>query len=192
MMCRPLVVTSAEHECVVPRGLGGDPDALGLQVFLDCLHATLAPEAAALVAAKRRGEAGGAVVVDPYRSGLKVVAHVERAMQVARPHSGSQTEQRVIGDAKRVAFVVERHHCQHRAEHLFARDAHVVAHAGEDGGRNELPLPVFGPAECMAAQHAGGTLGLGDVDVVEDLAELPRRGDGADLGVHVGRVADLG
>src|SRR4030095_14426410 len=57
---------------------GGNPHALHLQVLLDHLLPALAAETGPLVAAERRQIAHRAIGVDPHRSGLELVGHLER------------------------------------------------------------------------------------------------------------------
>jgi hypothetical protein len=59
----------------------------------------LSPQAAALVSAEGRGEAYGAVGVDPYCAGLKVLREADGPAEVPCPDSGSQSVVDVIGCA---------------------------------------------------------------------------------------------
>ncbi len=113
-------------------------------------------------------------------------------MQALRPYAGCETELGVVGDAQRIGLVVERDHREHGPEDFFLRNAHVVGDAREDGGRHELALSVALAGERMAAEHALGAAGLGDLDVVQDFLKLRFCSDGPDLGFHLCRIAHDG
>src|SRR6188474_335056 len=63
------------YERIRHRRRGGNPHAFHLQVFLDHVLTALAPDAGALVSAKRREIAHGAIRVDPHRTRLESVGH---------------------------------------------------------------------------------------------------------------------
>src|SRR6185503_4580115 len=92
------------YERIRHRRRGGNPHAFHLQVFLDHVLTAIAPDAGALVSAKRREIAHGAIRVDPHRTRLESVGHRQRPAHVLRPDASGQTIHHVIPDRDRFFF----------------------------------------------------------------------------------------
>ena len=91
-------------------------------------------------------------VVDHHRAGFDLLGHRFAATTVGGPHTGSQPEVAVIGQANGLLVGVERRHRQHRAEGFLLDDAHVRRHIGQQRRRVEV-WPQFGQA-LSAPQQA--------------------------------------
>ncbi len=160
---------------------------------MHALDAVLTPEAAHLVAAKRRHVADCAIGVDPDRAGADGRGDLDGALDRLRPDTGRKPERDVVGDLDGFLVGLEADDRQHRSEDLFLRDTHPVGYAGEDRRLHE----EFAVAACRAAgrpaaQQALRAFRLRDLDVLQDLLVLRRGRDRADLRCRIHRVADAG
>src|SRR5262249_54524598 len=99
---------SAQHEGIGHLSRRTDPDTLLLEIFIDCFLAALAPQAAALVAAKRRHETDRTVGVDPDGTGTQPLGHQQRTPDVLCPHTGGQAVHRIVGNRDRLVLICER------------------------------------------------------------------------------------
>src|SRR5689334_14939646 len=94
------------------------PDRLDLRVQLESSLAHLTPEAALLVATKRRRRVEHVVAVDPDRTRLEAVGEAMRLVDVARPDGGGEAVGRVVAGGEDLARVLERRRADDRAEDL--------------------------------------------------------------------------
>ena len=140
----------------------------GKQVGVHVLHlhhlcqahlAVGAADAAELEPAVRRlGDAKARDhVVNHHRAGLDPLCHALAATTICRPHTGSQAEVAVVGQANGLVVGVEGRDGKDRAEGLLLDDAHVLRHVGEQRRRVEV-RPEFGQAlsalqQARAMQH---------------------------------------
>src|SRR6202041_2747154 len=131
-----------------------DPHALGLQIISDGVDTALASDARALVAAKWRHVAPGAVGVHQHSSGYHPLRHHQRPPNALRPDAGGEPVYGVIGDANRFLFVVKRNYRKHGTEDLFIRNTHLRIHIGEDGRLHEPARSTFLALRRSASQPA--------------------------------------
>src|ERR1700730_447459 len=110
-----------------------DVNLLGLEIFLDSPRAELATEAGLLVAAPRCFDVSRLHVIDPDDAGTQRLYDAESLVDVASPHCRREAIGRVVGDAYRVGFTVERNHRCDRTENLFTRDSRAVFYVVENG-----------------------------------------------------------
>src|SRR5579863_5677394 len=95
---------------------------LGLEIFLESPRAELAPKARLLVATPRSFHIRRLHVVHPHDSGPQRFDDAKCLIDVTRPYGGGEPVWRVVRDADRVAFAIERNHRCNRAENFFPRD----------------------------------------------------------------------
>src|SRR5438552_11637269 len=154
-----------------------EPDALYLRVEVERVAAQLAPVAALLVAAEGRTRVEDVVAVDPHRSGADGARHPVRLADVTRPHAGGEAVGRVVALQHGVVLVLERDDGDDRAEYLLTGDLHVVAHAGEDGGLDEVALlEALGRVALAADQRLRAFL-LAGLGVTATALELGLAGE---------------
>src|SRR5437016_10600590 len=167
-----------------------EPDALHLRVEVERVAAELASVAALLVAAEGRARVEHVVAVDPHRPRAQRARHAVRLAHVARPDPGGEAVGGVVALQHRVVLVFERDDGDHRAEDLLARDLHVVADAGEDGGLDEVALLEPLPRVALAADERLRALLLPDLEVAGDALELLLADQRADarLGIETGAL----
>lgn len=151
-------------------------DGLDLRVGLKTSLAQLAPDTALLDAAKRHAEVAVVAAVDPDHAGLDLRGDAVRALNVLGEDGRAQTVGGVVGLGQGLLLGVEAGDDDEGTEDLFAVDAHVVRHVGEDGGRNEETLAVANVLVRLSTGHQLGALGLAALDVREDTLVL-RLGD---------------
>ena len=111
-----------------------------------------------LTAAVRHRRVDHLVRVDPHRAGAQRRRGAVGAREVVRPHAGGEAVLGVVGDRVGLLLGGEREDRHHRPEDLLLGDAHVVAHAGEDGRLVE----VARVAVALAAEHQLGALVAAD------------------------------
>src|SRR5580704_14327801 len=99
---------------------------LGLLVVIEHHLVRLAPDARFLVAAERGMRGIGVVAIGPHASRLDAAAQAVCKIDVARPHTGPEAVERVVGDFERLLGRVESRHRHHRPEDLLLEDAHLV------------------------------------------------------------------
>src|SRR5262245_11794801 len=145
--------------------LDPQPHALHLRVQVERVATELTAVAALLVAAERRGGVEHVVAVDPHGTGPDGARHPVRLAHVARPDAGREAVERVVALQDRVVLVLEGDDRDHRAEDLLARDAHVVAHPGEDRRLDEVALLEALGGVALATEDGLGALALADVEV---------------------------
>ena len=90
-------------------------------------------------------------------------AVTERAVDVLGPQHREQTVDGVVSLLDQLVLVGPGDHRHDRAEDLLLGDAHVVVHAGEDGGL----LQEAGRARGDCRRGAGGALLLAELDVAD-------------------------
>src|SRR6266850_2606583 len=132
-----------------------DEHLLGFEIFFQTPGTEFASEAGLFVAAPRRFDISGLHVIHPDYSGAEGLHHAKRFVDIASPDGGGKTVGRVVGDANRVGFAIERNHGRNRAEDFFASDAGAVFDVVENGG---LQVIAFG--KLLGAAAADGDLGL--------------------------------
>ena len=110
-----------------------------------------------------------------------------RLGHVAGPQPGRQPVRRVVGDAQGLRLVVELGHGQDRPEDLLARDPPAVVDPVEDGRLDVEPAGLL--AHALAAADDARALLRAEPDVAEDLVQLARVDDRAELGRRVERLA---
>src|SRR6266850_6884211 len=130
-----------------------DENLLGFEIFFQTPGTEFASEAGLLVAAPRRFDIGGLHVIHPNDSGAEGLHHAKSFVDVASPDGGGKTVGRVVGDANRVGFAIERNHGRNRAENFFASDARAVFDVVENGA-----LQVIAFAKLLRAAAADGDL----------------------------------
>src|SRR6202042_2329264 len=116
---------------------------------------------------------------DPVGAGAPPGGVRKRGGDVGGPYGTGQAVIAFVGDPDRVVFVAVTQHGQHRAEYLLPGDAHVV------GGVDEQRRPHIPTAlgrSVVATEHHAGTLLLTGPDVFLDLALVPLREQGSDVG----------
>ena len=87
------------------------------------VQATLATEAAFLVAAERTRRVELVVGVRPDDAGAELVDHLENLAALVRPHARAQAVGDVVRALERLLRRAERHHAQHRPENFLRRHA---------------------------------------------------------------------
>ena len=113
-----------------------------------------------------------------------------RLADVTRPHAGGEAVGRVVALQHGVVLVLERNDGDDRAEDLLTGDLHVVPHAGEDGGLDEVALlETLGRVALPADQRLRAFL-LAGLEVAAHAVELVLADEGADarLGVEAGAL----
>src|SRR3982074_198183 len=110
-----------------------DEDVLDFGVELKRVHAELAADAAALVAAERCFLVHAAAAVDAEDAGLDAAGHPQGTADVAGPDRSGQTVRCVVDESQDLVLIIERNDGQHRPEDLFLRDPHPVLGTTEDG-----------------------------------------------------------
>src|SRR5258708_2987587 len=128
---------------------------LGFEIFFQAPWAQLATKAGLLVPTPRRFDIRWLHVIHPNDPGAKGLDDAKGFVNVSRPNSGSQTVRRVVGNANRVRFSVERNHGRNRAEDLFTRDACAIFHIVENRG-----LEVIAFAKLLRPAAANRDLGF--------------------------------
>ncbi len=107
-----------------------------------------APEAAPPRAAERqvREDVVDQVIVDQHAAHIQLARDAARPPAIARPDTGVQTIDRLVGEVHSLLIVRDRHDRQHGTERLFSHQLHLVAHTDDDGGSVEVAGPVDLPA----------------------------------------------
>lgn len=99
---------------------------------------------------------------------------------------GNQPVITVVGDRERFILIVEGDCRQNRAKDFFPGDAHLIVHSGEDRRLDEPAIPHAVTRGATTTEDRLGPLVFRNVDVVEHLLKLRRRGNRFDLrgGLH--------
>src|SRR5215471_6717251 len=148
------------------------PHALHVRVQIERVAPELTAVPALLVTAEGRHDVEHVVAVHPHGAGADGAGHAVRLRHVARPHAGGETVERVVALQHGVVLVLERNERHHRSEDLLLRDAHVVAHAGEDSGLDEVAVrQMLGRVALTAGEDLRPFL-LADVEVASHTLEL--------------------
>src|SRR4051812_35343198 len=109
-----------------------DEQILCLLIMIEHHLASLATDAGLFVAAECRMRRIGVIAVGPHAPCLNLTAKSVSTRAVARPHTGTQTVHRIVGDLERFIFVFESRHRHHWTENFFLEDTHLVVTA-KDG-----------------------------------------------------------
>src|SRR5438876_173879 len=185
--CRHWAEIGAEPECGARSGV--DVDGHDVRVELQRGAALLVrAEAAALDPAEGHVHlrAGGLRVhVDQPR--LRLVLEARRSREIRGEDRGREPELDSVRALHRLVQVGEAIEGRHRAEDLLAREERVIADSLEDSRRDEVGLVA---GALTAGEHLRA-LGLTARDRLHDLLELLLVDDRTDLGLRIGRVADL-
>src|SRR6516165_98404 len=129
---RELPARSAWSQC------GGD--GFDFRVVVEHFLAHLAAPARLFVAAERQRGVEHVVAVDPHRAGADAAGELVGGTAVARPHTGGEAVDRVVGllgdPVEIVVFKGPRAH--HRSEDLLGDDLHVRPRVLEYGRRDKI------------------------------------------------------
>src|SRR3989442_483605 len=128
---------------------------LRLQVLPHPLPPALAPEAGLSIAAEPARRVEDVRAVDPHHTGLDLRRHVERQVDVLRPHARGEAVRRVVRELDRLLGRAEAHRDEDRTEDLDLRDRRRRGDVGEQGGRIEVALGGAGPRRLP---HGGALL----------------------------------
>src|SRR5436190_406163 len=127
---------------------GSRPDAsaterlrtVEIEVWLEAVSPTLAPEAGLLVAAERRRRVEPVVRVRPDDPGLQPLGHPEDARAFLGPDACRQAVGRVVRLLDRLVGRPEGQHREHGAEDLLLGDPVALRNVREDGRREPIAL----------------------------------------------------
>src|SRR6187551_977547 len=122
----PVMTQTFPLNLPMSSALRRDEHALDLRVALERVHAELAAEPRLLEAAERRLHAHRRVCVHGEDAGVGCPRHTQCTGPVARPDRAGEPVRRVVREADRVGFVLERDHGRNRAEDLLARDPVLI------------------------------------------------------------------
>src|SRR5579872_5627771 len=84
-----------------------DQEILGLLIVIEHHLVVLAADAGLLVAAERGVRRVGVIAIGPDASGLDRAAEAIGTVDVARPHTGAEAVERVIGNRQCLILVLE-------------------------------------------------------------------------------------
>ena len=151
--------------------------------------AVFAADAGLFEAAKRRQ---GFVrrAVDHHTAAFQPLGYLTCVRHISALDIGLQAVGCVVGDGDRLVFVVVGDDAQHRAEDLFAGDAHVVVDAGEDGRLDE-PSPVEADRPAFAADEKLSAFLETQPDVALHPVPLLLTDHRPDVHAAIGGIADL-
>src|SRR5262249_49123290 len=128
-----------------------DPDAFRLQIFPDCIDATLTPNTRSLISAERRHIADRAIRVHPHRSGFQFLSHEDRSANIGRPNTRCETIDRTVRDLHGFIFVFKGNDGKNRTKDFFVGYAHIRANACEDRRLDEPACATFRTPRRSAA-----------------------------------------
>ena len=166
----------------VPLPAPRSPSQGGLQVFPHALPSALSSKAGFPVAPESRRGVEQIGAVDPDDTRLDLRGHVEREVDVLRPHARGESVRRVVGELDRLGRRAEGHRDQHRAEDLDLRDGGRRRNVREQGRRIEVAVRRARPGGLPQ----GGPLPDAGVHERTDPLELHRGHDRA----HVDRLVE--
>src|SRR5688500_6430991 len=164
-----------------------DPGRLELRVAVEGGHPLVATESRLLEAAERHGDVGGVEGVHPDDTRTDRAGQAVRSVEIPCPDPRGQAVGRVVGDGEGVGLVLELGHGQDRAEDLLAGDAPAIVDPVEDRRLDVEPPAVL--AHALTAGHDPGALLTPELDVTEDLRQLPVVDDGAEPRGGIERLA---
>src|SRR5256712_6523139 len=141
-----------------------DEDVLDFRVELERVHAELATDAAALVAAEWCLLVDAPAAVDAQHPGLDAPRDPQRATDVAGPDRARESVGGVVDQPQDLVLAIERDDGQHRAEDLLLGDPHSVVGAIEYG-RLEVAAARQRAAGRRAARQHPRSLALSHLDV---------------------------
>jgi hypothetical protein len=124
--------------------------------------------------------------IDPHHAGLDALREAMRAADILGPQIRREPVAHVIGDGERFLLVGERDHGQHRPEDFLLRDPHGVVRPEIERRAHEVALLARAPA----ADDRRAFL-LGGFDIGQNLLDVARVDQRADLGRGIERMADL-
>src|ERR1700733_735366 len=75
-----------------------DVNLLGLEIFVNAMEPQFPAEARLLKPSPRRFHASRLHVIHPHHTGADGLNHAHGAIDIARPHSGGQSERGVVGN----------------------------------------------------------------------------------------------
>ena len=131
------------------------------------------------------------IAVGPHATGFDAATHAVGHVAIARPHTCTQTVQRIVGQSERVGFVFECGHCQHRTENFLLENTHFVV-AFEHGRLDVVAIrQITRHLRTFAAdQHLSAFL-FAQIQIRADFGHLLLRSLRADHGVRIQRIALL-
>src|SRR5437868_3425662 len=141
-----------------------DEDVLDFRVELERVHAELAADAAAFVAAEGCLLVDAPAAVDAQHAGLDAPRDTQRAPDIASPDRTREPVGGVVDQPQYFIFVAEGDDGQHRAEDFFLGDPHAVIGAIEHR-RLEIAAARQRAPWGRAAGQQPGTLALPHLDV---------------------------
>src|SRR5215470_4825348 len=100
-------------------------------MVVEAFGAELAPDAAVIDAAPRRGRIKPMMIIDPDDAGLDGGRYAMSTRDIAGADRGGEAERGIIGQTQRLRFVLERCHRGEGTEHLLLEDAHGALYVGE-------------------------------------------------------------
>ena len=155
-------------------------------VFEQAFLAAFATKAAFAVAAKARSAVEQVGAVDPHRAGLDLAGHVQRQVDVVRPHAGSQPVTGVVRQFHGLGRGAEGQRDQHRAKDLLLHGSSRRVQPRDQGRLVEQSL--FGQLD-VRLEHVPA---LAHARLHPAVHRLPLRlvHDGAHVDGLVERIAD--
>ncbi len=111
------------------------------------------------------------VAITPDSACLNTAGESLHLVYIARPDTGAQAVECVIGDFHRFVFVFECGHTQDRTEYLLLENPHLVM-AFEYGRFDVKSVRVNLVFEGLTTDQNFGTFLLSDIDVIENLLIL--------------------
>src|SRR2546423_6623305 len=167
-----------------------DEDVLDFGVELERVHAQVAADAAALVAAEGCLLVHAPAAVDAEDPGLDAAGHPQSSADVAGPDRAGKAVGRVIDQPQDLILFGERDDGQHRTENLLLRDPHPIIGAVEHGWLQKAAGRQVATRRRSARQQARAFLSA-DLDVALHASSLLHRDQRTDVGTGVERVADV-
>ena len=149
----------------------GDEQVLRLLVVVEHHEVVFAPDAGLLISTESGMRRVGVVLVDPHATSLNGAPGTVGGVAVARPHTGTESVDGVVGDGDGLIKILKGSYRQDGAEDLLLEDTHVVG-AFEHGGFDVEA--VFQPGDSVDAA-AGKYLGAffwAEFEVGLDLVHL--------------------
>src|ERR1041384_5310066 len=118
-----------------------DPHALDVHELADAEIRELAPVTGALDSAEGKTRVGLHEVVDENRPGFDARSESGPPVAVARPDRCAEAEARIVGDADRIALVLDAHDRSDGAERLLVEGGHSRRDRRENRRRVERSRP---------------------------------------------------
>ena len=128
------------------------------------------------------------VAVDPHAARLNPAGDAVEFVRIARPETGTQPVERVVGNGHGFVGVFESRHRQHRSEDLFLENAHLVM--APENRRFDV-VTAFHAVGRTATGQQFGTFLQADVDIGQHFLVLVVAGLSTHHGVGVERVTEF-